>query len=130
MIRLAGLSLVIAASIMPAAHADEVRHLTFAASLVGTWGLSGELCAAKDKSNIQISDKRYVDADVDCAVDWIVETAGRPGPNYGVHAMCANPATPDQRRVANLLIRPQADGRIVVDKVTGAPQTYQRCPSQ
>ena len=37
-----------------AAHADEIRHLTFPDVMLGTWAETAEQCAAKDKSNVVI----------------------------------------------------------------------------
>ncbi len=61
------------------AHADEIRHATFPNTMLGTWAETAEQCAAKDKNNIVIQPAKYRDGGGDCAVRWIVETAGSNG---------------------------------------------------
>jgi hypothetical protein len=63
------------------AHADEIRHATFPNAMLGSWAETAEQCAAKDKTNIVISSAKYRDGGGDCAVRWIVETAGSDGTN-------------------------------------------------
>jgi hypothetical protein len=72
------------------AHADEIRHATFPDVMLGTWAETAEQCAAKDKTNIVIQSAKYRDGGGDCAVRWIVETAGSDGVNYAVHSLCTS----------------------------------------
>jgi len=110
-----------------AACADEVRHTAFPNALVGTWALSAQFCAAKDKSNIVITSAGYRAAGEDCAVNWIVETAGAAGPNYSVRAACSDPSNPSAKRAENLIMRPQGADRLSVGASFESQQPYQRC---
>ena len=111
------------------AGADEIRHTTFPSVLVGTWALSAELCAAKDKSNIAITADGYSTANGKCSVRWIVETAGSRGPNYAVHAQCEAGGQPARADVVNLILRPEGADHVVIGKSFTDLKPYLRCPS-
>jgi hypothetical protein len=127
MIRGVGLICWLAVASAPYACADEIRHLSFPATLIGAWAKSGQLCAAKDPSNIAIGKADYHVEGNDCTVDWIVETAGALGPNYSVHASCASSAQPAARHADNLIMRSQGADGIVVGKSFDDLKPYQRC---
>jgi hypothetical protein len=110
------------------AKGDEIRHTAFAKALLGTWALTAEGCGTKDKSNIIISDSTYNEADASCKVQWIVETAGARGPNYGVHAMCSDPLQPAKNNSTNLVIRPQSNDQILMGNSFNELRSYGRCP--
>ena len=57
--------------------------------MLGTWAETAEQCAAKDKTNIVIQPAKYRDGGGDCAVHWIVETAGSDGINYACIAFAS-----------------------------------------
>jgi hypothetical protein len=80
------------------AHADEIRHTTFPNVMLGTWAETAEQCAAKDKTNVLIEPAKYRDGGGDCAVRWIVETAGSDGINYAVHICRERHCRNHQRR--------------------------------
>lgn len=120
--------LVISALLSQRAGADEVRHTTFPSVLVGTWGPSAELCAAKDKSTIAIVADGYNTADGKCSVRWIVETAGSRGPNYAVHAACEGDAQPAKPDVVNMILRPEGSDRVSIGKSFADLKPYVRCP--
>ena len=129
MMRLAGLGAVLSLLTLQAAVADEIRHTAFPGSLLGTWGLSADLCKANDKSNVAIAKTTYSDADGACNVQWIVETAGSRGPNYAVHASCSSSSNPSQTSVRNIIIRPESADRISIGPTFEALKIYQRCPA-
>jgi len=110
------------------AGADEVRHTTFPAVLIGTWAPSAELCAAKDKSSITIAATGYSTADGKCSVGWIVETAGSRGPNYAVHAQCEGDAQKARADVVNVILRPESADRVSIGKSFTDLKPYLRCP--
>jgi hypothetical protein len=109
------------------AYADDVRHTAFPDALVGTWGQNAQFCTARDKSNIVVAPAGYRAAGQDCAVIWIVETAGAAGPNYSVRASCSDPSNPSAKRVENLIVRPQSGDRLTVGASFESQQPYQRC---
>jgi hypothetical protein len=120
--------LAVSALLAQRAGADEVRHTAFPSVLVGTWAPSAELCAAKDKSNITIATDGYSTADGKCSVRWIVETAGSLGPNYAVHAQCDADGQPAKADVVNMILRPEAGGRVSIGKSFTDLKPYVRCP--
>jgi hypothetical protein len=124
------LGLAVAATLSQAASADEVRHTTFSSAVMGTWALTADQCAAKDKSNIRIEAAKYGNARESCDVRWIVETASPNGPNYSVHAQCTNTSKPPKTQVENILIRPQGNDRLSFGNSFEELKTYQRCPTQ
>jgi len=110
------------------AGADEVRHTTFPAALVGRWAPSAELCAAKDKSNITVAADGYSTAAGKCSVRWIVETPGSLGPNYAVHAQCEGDAQPAKPDVVNMILRPEGGDRLSIGTSFTDLKPYLRCP--
>jgi hypothetical protein len=113
-----------------AASGDEVRHTSFAGTLLGTWAQSAALCDGKDKSTVVISATKYSNADGTCSVDWIVETAGSLGPNYAVHASCADTSQAGKTLAANLIMRSQGNDRLSMGKSFEDLKIYQRCPAR
>jgi hypothetical protein len=111
-----------------AARGDEVHHSTFAASVVGTWALKAENCAASDKSNVVIAADKFTDANGTCTVDTVVERAGTPGPYYAAHGRCADPSQPGKFRIANLIVRPLANDKVLIGTTFDDEKTYRRCP--
>ncbi len=110
------------------AGADEVRHTTFPSVLVGRWAPSAELCAAKDKSNITVAADGYSTAKGKCSVRWIVETPGSLGPNYAVHAQCEADGQPAKADVVNMILRPEAGGKVSIGTSFTDLKPYLRCP--
>ncbi len=74
-----GSLIVLAGLFVQAAHADQIRQLTFPNVMLGTWAETAEQCDAKDKNNVVIGPAKYGDGAGSCAVRWIVETAGSRG---------------------------------------------------
>jgi hypothetical protein len=110
------------------AHADEIRHATFPNVMLGTWAETAEQCAAKDKTNIVIEATKYRDGGGDCAVRWIVETAGSGGINYAVHSLCISASLPEKTQNKNIIVRPLGPDRAAMGQSFEDLKTYQRCP--
>jgi hypothetical protein len=129
MMRIAGVVAAISAGAIQVAAADEIRHTTFPALLLGGWAQSADLCAKGDKSNFAITASNYTGPDGSCAVEIIVETAGADGPNYSVRGSCK--ATPqDQPRVVSMIMRLKGANGMVVGSSFGDLKPYQRCPAK
>jgi hypothetical protein len=126
MIRIAGVVAAISAGAIQVADADEIRHTTFPAPLIGSWAQSVDLCAKDDKSNFAITPSGYTGPDGSCAVEIIVETAAAEGANYSVRGNCK--AMPqDQPHVVNRL--KGADGMMAGSSFEDL-KPYQRCPAK
>jgi len=110
------------------AHADEIRHATFPNVMLGTWAETAEQCAAKDKTNIVIQPAKYRDGGGDCAVRWIVETAGSDGINYAVHSLCTSASLPEKTQTKNIIVRPLGPDRAAMGQSFEDLKNYQRCP--
>ena len=111
-----------------AAHADEIRHTTFPNVMLGTWAETAEQCAAKDKTNIVIQPAKYRDGGGDCAVRWIVETAGSDGINYAVHSFCTSASLPEKSQTKDIIVRPLGPDRAAMGGTFEDLKNYQRCP--
>ena len=118
------------------AHADEIRHAAFPNVLLGTWAETAEQCAAKDKTNIVIEPTKYRDGGGDCAVRWIVETAGSDGINYAVRALCTSASLPEKNQTVTIIVRTLGSDRAEMGRIylhsSGSVfddlKKYQRCP--
>jgi hypothetical protein len=110
------------------AHADEIRHTTFPNVMLGTWAETTEQCAAKDKTNIVIQSAKYRDGGGDCAVRWIVETAGSDGVNYAVHSLCVSASLPEKTQTKDIIVRPLGPDRAAMGRTFEDLKNYQRCP--
>ena len=118
--------IVLSGLFVQAAHADEIRHLTFPDVMLGTWAETAEQCAAKDKSNVLIGLAKYGDGA--CAVRWIVQTAGSRGINYAVHALCTSASLPEKTEIVDIVVRPLCQDRAETGRSFEDPKNYQRCP--
>ena len=125
--RTAGL-IILSGLVVQAAHADEIRHLTFPNVMLGTWAETAEQCAAKDKSNIVIEPAKYGDGGGSCAVRWIVQTSGSRGINYAVHALCTSASLPEKTQIVNIVVRPLGDDRAAMGRSFENLKNYMRCP--
>jgi hypothetical protein len=120
--------IVLSGLFVQVAHADEIRHATFPNVMLGTWAETAEQCAAKDKTNIVIEATKYRDGGGDCAVRWIVETAGSGGINYAVHSLCISASLPEKTQNKNIIVRPLGPDRAAMGQSFEDLKTYQRCP--
>ena len=129
MLRLVVLTATASLTAIAAASGDEVHHSTFAASVVGTWVLKAENCAAADKSNVAIAPDKFTYADGTCTVDTVVERAGASGPYYTARGRCADPSQPGKFGTANVIVRPLGDDKASIGPTFDDEKTYQRCPA-
>jgi hypothetical protein len=120
--------IVLSGLFIEVALADEIRHATFPKVMLGTWAETAEQCAAKDKTNIVIAPAKYRDGGGDCAVRWIVETAGPGGINYAVHSLCISASLPEKTQNKNIIVRPLGPDRAAMGQTFEDLKTYQRCP--
>ena len=120
--------IIISVLFVQAAHADEIRHNNFPNVMLGTWAETAEQCAAKDKTNIVIQPTKYRDGGGDCAVQWIVETAGSDGINYAVHSLCTSASLPEKTQTKNIIVRPLGPDRAAMGLSFEDLKNYQRCP--
>jgi hypothetical protein len=120
--------IILSALFVQVAHADEIRHTSFPNPMLGTWAETAEQCAAKDKTNIVIQPTKYRDGGGDCAVQWIVETAGSDGINYAVHSLCTSASLPEKTQTKNIIVRLLGPDRAAMGQSFEALKNYQRCP--
>ena len=83
---------------------------------------------AKDKTNIVIEPAKYRDGGGDCAVRWIVETAGSDGVNYAVHSLCTSASLPEKTQTKDIIVRPLGPDRAAMGRSFEDLKNYQRCP--
>ena len=122
--------ILVSASALTSAVADEIRHTTFPSAILGTWAESADQCAAKDPSNLLIQPAKYGDGNGSCAVRWIVETAGSQGTNYAIHSLCTSASDPSKTQVKDIIIRPQGNDLAVMGRSFENMKSYHRCPTQ
>ena len=125
--RIAGL-IIFSGLFVHAAHADEIRHVSFPTVMLGTWAETTEQCTAKDKQNIRIEPARYGDGAGDCVVRWIVQTSGTRGVNYAVHALCTSASIPEKTQTVNIIVRPLGEDRAAMGRSFEGLKNYLRCP--
>ncbi len=123
-----GSLIMLAGLFVQAAHADQIRQLTFPNVMLGTWAETAEQCDAKDKNNVVIGPAKYGDGAGSCAVRWIVETAGSRGTNYAVHAFCTSASLPEKTQIVNIVVRPLGPDRAAMGRSFDDLKTYRRCP--
>jgi hypothetical protein len=113
-----------------AADADVVRRQAVPESLWGTWAPSAEICEQTDKSVFVLSAKTYVGSEMNCAVDWVSQTAGTRGSIYSVRLQCSGTAAGAARTPSNLVILPKAADQISAGSGFDSLKVYQRCPAK
>jgi hypothetical protein len=105
----------------------DVRHSGFPKSLQGTWAPSAELCGGDGKSRIIISEKRVVAPKVDCAIDYVVETAASAGAFFSGHGSCFDREQPDKKSIMNLVVQPGGGARAKFGATLDSLTEYRRC---
>jgi hypothetical protein len=111
------------------AIAGDVRHLTIPKAVWGTWAPKPDLCAAKDNSLIYIKEGGATGPEANCAVEYVVETAGGSGPIYSAHLYCTEKDNPGKSSSKAFVIIPRGDGSsISVGPDFENLKTYSRCP--
>jgi hypothetical protein len=112
------------------ANAGDVRHSRFPESVVGIWATSAEMCGASDTgtSRFVITAGKIVDSKLECAVEYVVETAAPRGPIYSAHGYCTDKTQSAEKSILNLVVQPRSDSQISIGLTLGSLADYQRCP--
>ena len=129
--RASGAAAILAAGALLAAsstQAGDVRHPTIPKDAWGTWALNTDLCATNDKSNIIIKEGGGSGPEQNCAVEYVVETAGANGPNYSAHMWCTDKNDPTKKADRAFLIIPRGDTMRIGTSFDDL-KTYNRCPA-
>jgi hypothetical protein len=71
---------------------------------------------------------KYRDGGGDCAVRWIVETAGSSGINYAVHSLCTSASLPEKTQTKDIIVRPLGPDRAAMGRSFEDLKNCQRCP--
>jgi hypothetical protein len=119
---------IMAAMPMPAARAGDVRHLTIPKVSWGTWALNKDFCSSNDKSNLIIKEGGGSGPQENCAVQYVVETAGQNGPIYSAHMLCTDKSDPAKKTNMAFIVVPRGDDVMAVGTDFGDLKTYYRCP--
>jgi hypothetical protein len=122
-------ALAVAALGVPAARAGDVRHPTIPKTAWGTWALNKDFCASNDKSNLSIKEGGGSGPEENCAVEYVVETAGQFGPIYSSHMLCTDKSDPTKKTDKAFIVIPRGDDVMAVGTNFGDLKTYFRCPA-
>ena len=110
------------------ATAGDVRHLTIPKTVWGTWALKPDQCTANDASLISIREGGGTGPEDNCAVEYVVETAGAAGPIYSAHMLCTEKDNPAKSSGRAFIIIPRGDDAISIGSGFDDLKTYYRCP--
>ena len=109
------------------AMAGDVRHLTIPKAVWGAWAPQPDQCA-NDASLISIREGGGTGPEDNCAVEYVVETAGASGPIYSAHMMCTEKDNPAKSSSRAFIVIPRGDDRMSVGSDFDNLKTYYRCP--
>ncbi|MBV8746712.1 MAG: hypothetical protein JO134_16875 [Xanthobacteraceae bacterium] len=123
----AGIALLLALS-GSSATAGDVRHLTIPKAVWGTWALKPDQCAANDAPLISIGEGGGTGPEDNCAVQYVVETAGAAGPIYSAHMVCTEKDNPAKSSSKAFIVIPRGDDSMSVGSDFDNLKTYYRCP--
>jgi len=84
-------------------------------------------CATDDASNLIIKEGGGTGPRDDCAVEYVVETAGAKGPNYSAHMWCTDKSDPAKKASMTFIVIPRGDSMSVGTSFDDL-KTYYRCP--
>jgi hypothetical protein len=110
------------------AMAGDVRHLTIPKAVWGTWAPKPDQCTANDASLISIREGGGTGPEDNCAVEYVVETAGAAGPIYSAHMMCTEKDNPAKSGSKTFIVIPRGDDSISIGSDFDNLKTYSRCP--
>ena len=105
-----------------------MRHLTIPKAVWGTWALKPDQCTANDASLISIREGGGTGPEDNCAVEYVVETAGAAGPIYSAHMMCTEKDNPAKSGSKTFIVIPRGDDSISIGSDFDNLKTYSRCP--
>jgi hypothetical protein len=123
----AGIVLLVAFLSSPA-MAGDVRHLTIPKAVWGTWALKPDQCTGNDASLISIREGGGSGPEDNCAVEYVVETAGAAGPIFSAHMKCTEKDNPAKSSSRAFIIIPRGDDGISIGSDFDNLKTYTRCP--
>lgn len=110
------------------ADAREIRRDAIPQAFWGTWATSADSCTGGDKPRIVLSARSYTTPAGSCDVDFVMETPGGGGAVYSARMHCPGPQ-PQTKTIANLIIRPDADGLISLGPTFESLAAHRRCPA-
>ena len=111
-----------------AVTAGDVRHPTIPKEVWGTWALNRDYCTADDKSNlVTIREGGAVGPQENCAVQYVVETAGAKGPIYSSHMLCTDKNDAAKKTAMSFIAIPQGPDSMSVGADFDSLKTYFRC---
>jgi hypothetical protein len=111
-----------------AARAGDVHHQTIPKDAWGTWALKPDLCATDDKSNINIKEGGGSGPNENCAIEYVVETAGASGPIYSAHMWCTDKSDATKKSEMTFVVIPRGDSMRIGTNFDDL-KTYNRCPT-
>jgi hypothetical protein len=124
-----GVGIVLLAALLGSpATAGDVRHLTIPKAVWGTWALKPDQCAANDASLISIREGGGTGPEDNCAVQYVVETAGAAGPIFSAHMTCTEKDNPAKSSSRAFIVIPRGDDAISIGSNFDDLKTYYRCP--
>jgi hypothetical protein len=124
---LTALTLVLLSTTPYVAMADIKRLSAIPEVFWGAWATSTDDCRNADKSYVVLSATTYVNSDLNCAVDWVSETAGARGSIYSARLRCAKPGSPPT--TSNVIFRRNDTDHILSGPNFAGLKTYGRCRS-
>ena len=112
------------------AKAGDVRHMTIPKDQWGTWALSRDYCTSDDKSNlITIKEGGSTGPQENCAIQYVVETAGAKGPIFSSHMICSDKADAAKKTAMSFIVIPHGQDSMSVGTDFDSLKTYYRCSS-
>jgi hypothetical protein len=111
------------------AAADIVRHGSIPKAYIGAWAPNAESCQPRGKALVVLSAKRYIGAEMKCAIVAVYETPGANGPIYSVRMQCSPPSAGARRSLRDLIIEPESTGQLSLGSDFNNLKSYQRCQS-
>src|SRR5262245_4606258 len=110
-----GAAMLALVALFPAgARAGDVRHPTMPKDAWGTWALNRDYCGTNDASHLIIKEGGGTGPRDDCAVEYVVETAGARGPNYSAHMWCTDKSDPAKKASMTFIVIPRGDDSMSV----------------
>ena len=119
---------LIAVVSLQAADAREIRRDAMPKAFWGTWATSADACKTGDKSAIVLTGKSYAGPAGSCDIDFVIEVPGQGGATYSARMHCAG-AQPQPKVIANLIVRPAADGQISLGPTFDSLAVHRPCPA-
>jgi hypothetical protein len=128
-IPLSASTLVLLSLVPYVAFADIKRHSAIPEQFWGKWATSADDCRHADKTYIALAAKSYANADMNCSVDWVAETAAARGALYSARLRCAKPGSPPA--LSNIIFR-RSDAETDTDHILAGTsysnlKAYGRC---